>query len=169
MSTISPAVEPSNPTRNALPAAARAQAAGLLNRRLADAIDLQCQCKQAHWNVKGPQFISLHRLFDETHDEGMEYVDRLAERVVQLGGTAEGTVRVAAERSELDEFPIRMSKGSDHIKSLGTALAAFGSRMRFAVLEMDELEDVVSADLCTEISSGIDKSLWFVEAHAQES
>ncbi len=147
----------------------RVQAADLLNRRLADAIDLQCQCKQAHWNVKGNQFLSLHELFDEVHEEVAEYVDRLAERVVQLGGTAEGTVRVAAERSELDEYPVRMWKGADHIKSLSAALAAFGSRVRFAVLEMDELEDVVSADLCTEIASGIDKSLWFVEAHAQES
>jgi len=147
----------------------RVQAADLLNRRLADAIDLQCQCRQAHWNVKGNQFFSLHELFDEIHEEVGEYVDRLAERVVQLGGTAEGTVRVAAERSELDEYPVRMWKGADHIKSVSVALAAFGSRVRFAVQEMDELEDVVSADLCTEIASGIDKSLWYVEAHGQES
>jgi starvation-inducible DNA-binding protein len=162
-------VRPLNPTRNGLPAMSRLQAADLLNRRLADAIDLQCQCKQAHWNVKGDQFISLHELFDEVHGEIAEYVDRLAERVVQLGGTAEGTVRVAAERSELDEYPVRMWKGADHIRCLSLALAAFGSRVRFAVQGMDELEDVVSADLCAEIASGIDQSLWFVEAHAQES
>ena len=156
-------------TRNSLPAAAREQVAGLLNRRLADAIDLLSQCKQAHWNVKGPQFIALHKLFDEVHASVTDYVDQIAERVVQLGGIAEGTIRVAAERSELDEYPIVMADGADHVKCLSVALAAFGSRMRFAVQEMDELEDVGSADLCTQVSRGIDQWLWFVEAHLQKS
>ena len=154
-------------TRNGIPAAARAQAAGVLNGRLADAIDLQGQCKQAHWNVKGPQFIALHTLFDQVHAGVADYVDLIAERVVQLGGTAEGTIRIAAERSELDEYPVVMWDGMDHVKSLSAALASFGSRMRFAIQEMDELEDAGSADLCTEVSRGIDKWLWFVEAHGQ--
>ncbi len=163
------AVETATPyvTRNSLPASARLQAAALLNRRLADAIDLQAQCKQAHWNVKGPQFIALHLLFDEVYAGVTGYVDLIAERVVQLGAVAEGTVRIAAERSELDEYPVEMSRGTDHVKSLATALAAFGTRVSFAIRELDELEDPGSADLCTEVSRGVDKWLWFVEAHLQ--
>src|SRR5947199_9777153 len=89
------------PTKNDLPEASRAEAVALLNQRLADCIDLQAQCKQAHWNVKGPTFIALHKLFDEITEDVQEYADLLAERIVQLGGIAEGTVRAAAERPSL--------------------------------------------------------------------
>jgi len=154
-------------TRNNLPESARTQIAGLLNRRLADAVDLQTQCKQAHWNVKGPSFIALHKLFDEIHDAVTGYSDLLAERIVALGGVARGTAREVAEQSELDEYPMTISTGEDHVKCLSAALAAFGSRTRFAIGELDELEDAVSADICTEITRGTDQWLWFVEAHGQ--
>ena len=91
-------VAPRYVTRNDLGESVRTQVAEFLNRRLADALDLQGQCKQAHWNVKGPQFIALHKLFDEVYADVEGYVDLLAERIVQLGGVAEGTIRVAAER-----------------------------------------------------------------------
>src|SRR5918999_5426038 len=96
-------------TKNDLPATARAEVVGLLNQRLADCIDLQTMCKQAHWNVKGPQFIALHKLFDEINGEVEEYVDLIAERVVALGGTAEGTARVVAERTTLLDYPLAIS------------------------------------------------------------
>src|ERR1043166_2752347 len=154
-------------TRNDLPKASRTQVADLLNRRLADAIDLQCQCKQAHWNVKGPAFIALHKLFDDVYADVAEYVDLLAERIVQLGGVAHGTVRDAAENSELDEYPPSISSGEDHVKCLSAAVAAFGSRMRIAIGETDDLDDTATADICTEITRGTDKWLWFIEAHTQ--
>ncbi len=154
-------------TLNDLPESARAQVIDLLNERLADAIDLQTQAKQAHWNVKGPQFIALHKLFDDI-DEAVEgYVDLLAERVVQLGGIAEGTARVAAERSELPEYPLTISTGEEHVWALANALASLGERVRRAIDETDDLGDRDSADICTEISRGVDKWLWFVEAHAE--
>ena len=159
--------EPTFTTRNDLPVASRTQVADLLNRRLADALDLQSQCKQAHWNVKGPQFIALHKLFDDVYADVAEYADLLAERIVQLGGVARGTVRDAAETSELDEYPPAISSGEDHVKSLSAALAAFGSRMRRAIAETDDLDDAAAADICTEITRGTDKWLWFVEAHGQ--
>ena len=92
-------------TKNDLPEGTRAEGVRLLNWRLADCIDLQTMCKQAHWNVKGPQFIGLHKLFDEINEEVEDYVDLVAERVVQLGGVAEGTVGVVAERSSLVPSP----------------------------------------------------------------
>jgi starvation-inducible DNA-binding protein len=156
------------PTKNDLPAEIRARVAGLLNQRLADSIDLQTQCKQAHWNVKGPQFIALHKLFDEINEEVEEYVDLLAERVVQLGGVAEGTARCAAERSSLSEYPLEIGDGMEHVDALSTALATFGSAVRKGIDQAGELGDADTTDILTEISRGIDKWLWFVEAHQQD-
>ena len=154
-------------TKNDLPADARAEAVRLLNARLADCIDLQTMCKQAHWNVKGPQFIALHKLFDEINEDVEEYVDLLAERVVQLGGIAEGTARVVAQRTTLLDYPLTIAAGPEHVAALSDVLAQFGRTARIGIEEMNELEDAASADILTEICRGVDKWLWFVEAHAQ--
>ncbi|HJP56688.1 MAG TPA: DNA starvation/stationary phase protection protein Dps [Gemmatimonadales bacterium] len=154
-------------TQNDLPAATRAEVCDLLNQRLADCIDLQTQCKQAHWNVKGPGFIGLHKLFDEINEAVEDYVDLIAERVVQLGGTALGTARVTAGRSVLSEYPLEAVTGADHVAGLAGALAEFGRVIRSAIEETDSLGDKDASDLCTEVSRGIDKWLWFVEAHRQ--
>jgi starvation-inducible DNA-binding protein len=156
-----------SPTKNDLPEAARREAVGLLNQRLADCIDLQTQCKQAHWNVKGPSFIALHKLFDDINEDVEEYVDLLAERAVQLGGVAEGTVGIVAARSTLAGYPLTLTDGMDHVTALSEALAAFGRSVRIGIEEMNELEDAGSADILTEISRGVDKWLWFVEAHRE--
>ena len=116
-------------TRNDLPESTRSKAIELLNARLADAIDLQTQTKQAHWNVKGPNFIALHELFDKINEDVEDYVDDLAERAVQLGGVAEGTVRMAANRSSLSEYPASTVDGRSHVEALATVLAAFGCRV----------------------------------------
>jgi starvation-inducible DNA-binding protein len=155
------------PTKNDLPEATRAKAVGLLNARLADAVDLQTQTKQAHWNVKGPHFIGLHELFDKVNEEVEDYVDGIAERAVQLGGVAEGTARTAAARSTLPEYPAKAVDGRSHVEALSSALAAFGKAARKAIDEANELGDLDTADLFTEVSRGVDKWLWFVEAHLQ--
>jgi starvation-inducible DNA-binding protein len=155
------------PTKNDLPAEIRAKVTGVLNQRLADSIDLQTQCKQAHWNVKGPQFIALHKLFDEINEDVEEYVDLLAERVVQLGGVAEGTARTVAQRTTIPEYPLDTTGGQEHVDALSNALAAFGHCARQGIEAMGELNDADSMDILTEISRGVDKWLWFVEAHLQ--
>src|SRR6266545_5399602 len=155
------------PTKNSLPEASRREAVGLLNQRLADGIDLQTQCKQAHWNVKGPAFIALHKLFDEVNEDVEEYVDLIAERIVQLGGIAEGTARIVAQRSALIDYPLALASGDEHVAALSDALAEFGRTARLGIDEMNDLEDADSADILTEISRGVDKWLWFVEAHQQ--
>jgi starvation-inducible DNA-binding protein len=154
-------------TKNDLSETIRVQAIELLNARLADAIDLQTQTKQAHWNVKGPHFIALHELFDKVNEEVEDYVDEIAERAVQLGGVAEGTARVAAKRSSLSEYPANAADGRSHVEALSSALAAFGKSARKAIVQANELNDLDTADLFTEISRGTDKWLWFVEAHLQ--
>ena len=152
-------------TKNDLPEAMRAEVVSLLNQRLADAVDLQAQCRQAHWNVKGPDFIALHKLFDDVNESVGEYIDLLAERVVQLGGVAEGTVGVAAQRTTLIDYPLTITTGFEHCAALSDALSQFGRQTRIGIEEMTELQDAGTADVLTEISRGIDKWLWFVEAH----
>src|SRR5881409_395379 len=155
------------PTKNDLPESIRVEVIPLLNQRLAECIDLQLQCKQAHWNVKGPSFIGLHKLFDEVYEAVEEYVDLIAERIVQLGGIAEGTVGAVEGRSALVDYPLTLATGAEHVAALSDALSGFARAARVGIEEMQELKDADSADLLTEISRGVDKWLWFVEAHQQ--
>ena len=154
-------------TKNSFPEKSRHQVIGILQQQLADATDLMIQAKQAHWNVKGPSFIALHELFDKISEDAEEYVDLIAERIVQYGGVAEGTVRVAAKRSRLPEYPLTIAQGKEHVQALSQALANFGESVRNAIDQADELHDKDTADIFTEISRGVDKYLWFVEAHNQ--
>jgi starvation-inducible DNA-binding protein len=147
--------------------AIREKLVALLNGRLADAIDLMVQTKQAHWNVKGPSFIALHELFDKVSEEVEEYVDTIAERITTLGGTTEGTVRDVAKASNLPEYPHDITHGKDHVDAVATILAKFGALVRRAIDQAAKLEDADTADLFTGVSRGIDKLLWFVEAHNQ--
>ena len=154
-------------TKNDLSEATRVKTIELLNARLADCMDLQTQTKQAHWNVKGPNFIALHELFDKINEAVEDYVDDIAERAVQLGGVAEGTARMVAKRTSLTEYPVNAADGRSHVEALSSALAAFGKAARKAIGEANELGDLDTADLFTEVSRGIDKWLWFVEVHMQ--
>ncbi len=140
---------------------------GILNARLADAIDLKSQAKQAHWNVKGMNFIALHELFDRVATEVEVHVDDIAERVTTLGGTALGTVRTSAANSTLSEYPIEITDGAAHVDALSTALSDFGKKVRSDIDTTDGLGDADTADLFTGVSRSIDKLLWFVEAHLQ--
>ena len=154
-------------TENDISQNRRVEISALLNKRLADAVDLQTQMKQAHWNVKGPHFIGLHELFDKIDEAVEAYVDLIAERIVQLGGIAEGTARIAAGRSRLEEYPLAIADGSAHVEAVSKALSTFGHEARNSIDQADELGDADTSDLFTEVSRGIDKWLWFVEAHSQ--
>jgi starvation-inducible DNA-binding protein len=154
-------------TKNDLSEKVRTQIVGLLQERLADCIDLVMQTKQAHWNVKGPGFISLHELFDKIFERNLDHADLIAERIAQLGGIAEGTIRAAAKRSKLQEYPLAIANGKDHVEALSRALAYFGETARKAIDQAGEVGDMDTADIFTEISRGIDKDLWLVEAHLQ--
>ncbi len=151
-----------------LPEKVRRNVIAILNDRLADAIDLQGQVKQAHWNVKGPHFIALHELFDKISDAVIEHIDEIAERITSLGGTAEGTVAVAAKRSKLKNYPLSITAGKDHLFYLSTQISVFGKAVRTAIEDTDKLGDAGTADLFTGISRELDKYLWFVEAHLQD-
>jgi starvation-inducible DNA-binding protein len=158
-----------HPTRISIPAKARAKLVVLLNQRLADAIDLQLQAKQAHWNLKGPSFIALHELFDRVHGAAAGSVDLLAERAVQLGGTAEGGVRTVAAESSLEPYPEGLVDGLAHAEALAGALAKAGAGIRKAIDAAGALGDQGTADIFTEVSRELDQYLWMVEAHRQET
>jgi starvation-inducible DNA-binding protein len=134
----------------------------ILNRRLADAIDLQLQSRQAYWNVKGPHFMALRELFDKVAQGVEEYADRIAEHIVQLGGMAEGTAHAVARRSSLNEYVLATADGQSQINALAATLTSFGKHVRYASEQATELKDADTADLLTDIARGIDKWLWLV-------
>jgi len=142
----------------------RIQMIDLLNARLAESLDLGLQARHAHWNVRGPQFISLHDLFARLYSDLDRYADLLAERVVQLGGLAEGTVRAVVDRSNLPAYA-DSSDGIDHVRSIATALASWSSLVRKSIAPATDVNDFATADILTEVSRGVDKWLWLVEAH----
>ena len=154
-------------TRIDLATKIRSRMIDLLNSRLAPAIDLYLQTKQAHWNVKGPSFIALHELFDKLGEELEENIDDIAERIVALGGVAEGTLGAVGQRTKLDAYPLDLSEGLAHVDALADAYAAFGKSVRTAIDEAAKAGDADTSDLFTGVSRAIDKNLWFLEAHRQ--
>lgn len=152
-------------THNTLPKKIRVQSVELLNKHLATAIDLHAQMKQAHWNVRGPGFIAIHKLFDQVSTEVENYSDLLAERAAGLGGTANGTIQVAVKESFLIPYPLGVADELQHLFAVSGALAAFGGSIIEAIAKSAEIEDPTTADLFTEISRGIDQQLYFVESH----
>ena len=155
-------------TSNDLPPTTRQSAIEVLNEHLADAIDLQLQAKQAHWNVKGPNFTGLHELFDRVAAQAGEYSDLIAERAVALGGVARGTLQAVSRQTQLREYPLEGGDWRAHVQAMRDALATFGRGVRKAIDDVTALNDADTADVFTEISRGVDKSLWMVEAHVQD-
>jgi starvation-inducible DNA-binding protein len=154
-----------NKTRNTLDPTIRMRSVDLLNKHLAAAIDLHAQTKQAHWNVRGPNFIAIHELFDRVSEEVEGFSDMLAERAGGLGGAAHGTVQVAAKTSFLVPYALHIADETQHVFAVAGALAAFGQSVRDASTDATGFGDADTADLFTEISRGIDQQLWFVESH----
>ena len=151
-----------------LPANVREAMIQLLNQQLADTSDLYSQAKQAHWNVKGPQFFQLHELFDKLADQLQDFGDLIAERVTALGGTALGTVRMSAAASRLPDFPVDANGSMATVETLVQRFAHLSKSTRSAIEAATTASDADTADLFTEVSRELDKSLWFLEAHLQE-
>jgi starvation-inducible DNA-binding protein len=154
-------------TRIDIAEASREELVQLLNARLADTFDLYSQLKQAHWNVKGSDFIQLHELYDQVAEGVIEYVDMIPERTPAMAGVALGTARMAAAASTLDEYPLDAVEGMETVRVVAERLAAYGASVRTAIDQALELNDQDTGDLFIEVSRAIDKHLWFVEAHLQ--
>lgn len=152
-----------------IPPDARATLVDLINQQLADTFDLTSQVKQAHWNVKGTDFIQFHELFDLLYEHVDGFVDLIAERAAMLGGYVMGTARMAAGSSRLPEYPTDAVSGIDHVTALVERYAMYCASTRQAIATSDEHNDPTTADLFTEISRQVDMDLWFLEAHLQSS
>jgi starvation-inducible DNA-binding protein len=155
-------------TRNDLPSNTKAVSIAVLNARLADAIDLALLTKQAHWNIRGPNFIALHEMIDGFRSEIDTHVDAMAERVVQLGGTALGTTQVVAAATTLTPYPTDIHASTDHLAALIERYARLGSSVRAAIDATAEAGDADTNDLLIAFSRALDKELWFLEAHVRE-
>ena len=155
-------------TRNDTKSNAKKVSLDTLQARLADGIDLALTVKQAHWNLKGPQFIGIHEMLDGFRDEIDDYNDKVAERITQLGGTARGTVQAVGKETSLAAYPIDTYDIADHLAALIDRYAVYANAVRKNIDDTDEAGDAGTADLFTEVSRGVDKSLWFLEAHVQE-
>jgi len=157
-----------HPTKNDISLKVRTQVISYLSPLLADALALKLQTKQAHWNVKGENFIALHELFDKVASEVEDDADMIAERIVQLGGEAKGTARSIAKESRLIEYPFTIADGQKHAFALSAAIASFNEIGREAIDKIDDLGDAITTDMLTQIVRGLDKQLWFVESHLKE-
>ena len=144
---------------------ARDRSIALLGPALAGATDLMLSAKEAHWNVKGPTFIALHELFDKINADMAVVVDDLAERIVQLGGHAVGTLKATAKASPIPAYPEGLHREKDHLKALVAQTAGLGALVRRGIDASAEAGDADTADLLTGISRGLDKQLWFLESH----
>ena len=154
-------------TRNDLPDNTRKAMIALLNARLVDTIDLRLAVKQAHWNVKGPNFIALHELFDQIQARVDTFADDIAERSVALAGVVAGTSQAVANGTQLEAYPTNTIDEKAHLQALADRLATYGKLAREAINAVDEAGDKNTADLFTGVSRQIDKDLWFIEAHLQ--
>jgi starvation-inducible DNA-binding protein len=147
---------------------AKKVAVEILNARRSDGIDLALLMNQAHWNVKGPQFIALHEMIDTFRTTIDGHVDTMAERIVQLGGTALGTTQVVARQSALAPYPIDIYKGRDHLAALIVRYGKAANSVRASIDHTAEAGDADTADILTAHSRDLDKALWFLEAHVEE-
>jgi len=162
-----PAAKTPFPTRVDLPADVRTEMGELLNQRLADFLDLERQAKHAHWNVKGIHFEQLHELFDAVAGLAVKWADDIAERAVQLGCVAEGSVQTVAERSKLPACPMNVDSPTQWVVVVADALAGCANAARDDIDTADDAGDAITADLLTRITGEADKQLWFVEAHLE--
>ena len=156
-------------TKNDLQSNAKTASIGLLNACVANAIDLALLTKQAHWNVKGPQFIAVHEMLDGFRAELDAAVDTMAERIVQLGGTAMGTLQAVAGVSQIAPYPTDIYATSDHIAALIDRYALVANQVRAGIDQASDVGDADTADILTGVSRAMDKALWFLEAHTQET
>ncbi len=152
-------------SRITIPTEIRFYVTTLLQQTLVCTVDLRSQVKQAGWNVKGHQFSPLHTLFTTMATELDVTADLLAERLVTLGGVAQATTRTVALQSMLPDYPTTLTEGLDHVRALAERFAAYATKIRGNITDTADVEDPGSAAIYTDISRGVDKQLWLLEAH----
>lgn len=154
--------------RNSLDSNTRSTSIALLNARVADAIDLALAAKQAHWNLRGPRFLSAHEMLDTLRADLDGHVDLMAERVTALGGVAMGTTQAVAKATALAPYPTAIHDVADHLAAIADRIGTTANAVRANIDEAAAAGDPVTADIFTSVSANLDKWLWFIEAEHGE-
>jgi starvation-inducible DNA-binding protein len=136
-----------------------------LNFHVALASDLRSQVKQAHWNVVGPNFIALHKLFDEQATLLLAQVDIFAERVRALRGVARGTVRQAAAESPLEDIEADELPEAEAVQAILDRFERYSLSLTAAIEAADELKDLSTQDIFIEAQRDVDLHAYFLRSH----
>lgn len=151
---------------NPLPNPAKRNSGETLIGLVADSIGLYHQVKTAHWNLRDPNFLTIHRLLDEAATTLLEGIDEMAERARQLGLIVDGNLKTVASMSRIGEFPTGIVSAPQACTVLCGSYATAVESLRHAIKNMDEEHpDPISADLLTRISGQLEVQLWLLESH----
>ena len=153
--------------RVALPDDVKKKVVDAMNVTLAASLDMYSQAKYAHWNVKGVNFYQLHLVFDDVAKTIFKQIDAIAERITQLGGTANGTVRMSAASSPIPPYNVDALSGPDHVSALADSLGVYAKELREASEKVDEFGDGPTSDFYNQLIVDAEEELYFLESHLE--